>query len=173
MIHVTVPLQSGDSFADLNSKRRRRFKFRHWKLCIFSLHLSGKSMFCRHPVVITDFPIASRKLDDKTPLITVHESRVQMGGQKPWYADFEASLTFFSDQRNLKMNLCQFRMSQIFRRSFMSTYFIPALFCGISSIPSIWSGVGFNVERTGFGILVLNKRVGPMPPLVGAKPNPK
>ena len=46
--HVTVPLQSGDSFADLNSERRRRIKFRHWKLCIFSLHLSGKSMFCRY-----------------------------------------------------------------------------------------------------------------------------
>ena len=36
----------------------------------------------------------------------------------------------------------------------MSTYFIPALFCGFS----ICSGVGFNVERTGFGILELKGR---------------
>ena len=53
--------------------------------CIFCLHLSGKSMFCRHAMfnnVITDFPIASRKLNDKTPLITVHESRVQRRGHK-------------------------------------------------------------------------------------------
>ena len=47
-----------------------------------------------------DFPIASRKLDDKTPLITVYESWVQMTGHKPWCDTyFEAYLSVPSDKK--------------------------------------------------------------------------